>query len=83
MKVRFSAFGQKLVSNVMELPENTSDRFRLPLDMDTLLPSANMDGTMVPDAPKFKVGTFQWTGKYLSYPGERDSARDYVLIDIS
>ncbi|MDI1345619.1 MAG: hypothetical protein PSV22_16180 [Pseudolabrys sp.] len=83
MKVIFSAFGKKLTSAVIELPENTIDRFRLPLDMDALLPSAKMDGSMVPDSPLHKIGTFQWTGNYLHYPGQNESARDYVLVDIS
>jgi hypothetical protein len=82
MKATFTAFGGKLRSTPMELPDNTTDRFYLPLDMDVFSLSPKMDGTMIPEPPVMKRGTFQWTGNYLSY-ADGTNARDYVLIDIS
>jgi hypothetical protein len=82
MKVILTAFGKKLTSSVLEWPENTTDRIRLPLDMDVLKASPQMDGTRVPDLPTMKCGTFEWTGYFLHYP-DSPSAREYVLVDIS
>lgn len=83
MKVVFLAFGGKLRSGVIELPENTTDRFRLPMDMDVLRASPTMDGSSLPDTPISKVGTFQWTGRYLVYPDVHEHPREYILVDVS
>jgi hypothetical protein len=82
IRVIFTAFGGKLRSEPMELPDNTTDRFYLPLDMDVLVASAKMDDSMVPDAPIHKRGTFEATG-YFFGTSDGEHPREYVLVDIS
>jgi len=87
MKVIFTAFKEQLFSKPIELPENTTDRFYMPMPMDVLKASPKMDGSMVPDKPIMKKGTFQKTGKswFLQDWGydEEGFAEEYVLVDIS
>lgn len=69
----------------MELPENTTDRFKLPLDMDNITAWGNYwdtPATYGPSTPK--LGEFRWNGKHFAFHDEeRTTAREYVLIHIT
>ena len=80
MKVIFTAFNKKLVSKVMELPENTTDRFRLPLDMDELSFNPKREAYDTTGFKK-KIGVFQMT-RYSYDVGDGEFAKEYKLVDI-
>lgn len=66
MKIKLSAFGGKLNSQIMEWPERVGSRVYLILDIDTLKPSRMDDGSLVTsNSPRMIKATFQWTGKVI------------------
>lgn len=88
MKVIFTAFNGKLKSEMIELPDNTTFEFKLPMDMDVL--SFN-DKTSAYDTTSFKrrIGFFRQTGKsFLVDTTDRNGKRtsetayEYVLTDV-
>ena len=77
MKVLLTAFNQKLISDVMDFPEQTSDRIKMRLDFG--LPTFGYEEP----SPKtlFKTGEFVWDGK-TTFVGKQE-VRHYKLVDVS
>lgn len=91
MKIILTAFGEKLMGKPMEVPDNTSPDFYLPMPMDVLAPSPRMDGSLVAQIPVMKRGHFRATGRAYVLEdfgvkpaiGEALTALQYTLVDIS
>jgi len=77
MKIILSAFGDKLVSKPMDVPENATPIFRMVLTQP-ISAISNSEGKTIAENPSFDtVCEFEWTGMYV------DSCRLYVLRDIT
>jgi hypothetical protein len=84
MKVILSAFGGRLISDIMEWPENTTLDIRLPLDLDELRVAKADDefGDSYTASPKEKrIGRFRATKMHKAFRNG-DTAREYVLVAI-
>jgi hypothetical protein len=90
MKIMLTAFNQKMWSKVMDVPDNTSTEFYLSLPMD-ILAYSDSNQALETTSTVSKRGHWRRTGMW--YPlnqfgitpadGERPSAAEYVLVDIS
>lgn len=90
MKIVLTAFNQKMWSRVMDVPDNTSPDFFLPLPMDVL---AYSDAKQALESVSTISKRGYWRRTGMSYPlgqfgitpseGEQPSAAEYVLVDIS
>lgn len=78
MKVLLTAFNKKLLSDVMDFPENTSLRIRMRLDFD--LPTFGSQETPSSETTT-KTGEFAWDGK-TTFFGQQE-VRHYKLVNVS
>lgn len=77
MKVLLTAFGEKLQSDVMDFPENTSPRIKMRMDFD--LPTFGYAEEATPETV-VKTGEFAWDGK-TTFVGSQE-VRHYKLVDV-
>lgn len=90
MKIVLTAFNKKMWSKVMDVPDNTSPDFFLPLPMDVL---AYNDSKHALETALTISKRGHWRRTGMHYPlnqfgitpaeGESSSAAEYVLVDIS
>jgi hypothetical protein len=83
MKIVLHAFGDKL-KGVMEVPEDTSYRFKLVMTQPIQIFQKEMfDKRPMMSSPITKLCIFEWTGgTYCQEGHEYDGARVYQLVDI-
>lgn len=83
MKIVLRAFGDKL-SGVMEVPEETGQRFRLAMTQPVQVFNSGRDQYPLMDSPLETLCEFEWTGGTFSSKGhDWDGARDYQLVSIT
>lgn len=82
MKAIFSAFGGKLESDIVDLPEETPYIFTMLLDM-SYVPREVFYDNPSPVGPRIKRGTFEFRGDYAMTPNNQGMAKVYVLVDVS
>lgn len=79
MKIVLHAFGNKL-KGIMEVPEDTSYRFRLAMTQPIQVFVKNHHETPMMNAPLTRIANFEWTGNvYMQTGHEYDGARIYQL----
>ena len=81
MRVILEAFQGRLRSDVMEWPEGSSDKVRLPMDMDSSHYFGFSGEVVVPNEPNIVVGEFMWNGKY-AMVGDHRPAKIYILVGV-
>ena len=86
MKIVFEAFGGKLRSEPIDVPENTSDVFDMILDSGSFT-RVGVEGDILKEKPsELKKCRFEWNGHYYAIPRTPSekfkSARIYQLVEI-
>jgi len=82
MKIVLRAFGNKL-SGVMEVPEETGNRFRLAMTQPISFKTIDRKDYPLMDRPLYTICEWEWNGRYFIQTGhEWDNAREYQLISI-
>ena len=80
MKIRLYAFGDKMFSRIMDVPEGTGPIFKLRLTQP-ITAISGFDGQKIGENPSFETELeFEWTGKYEGITGEMPKI--YQLRDI-
>jgi len=82
MKIVLRAFGSKL-SGVMEVPEETGNRFRLAMTQPISVKTIDFKDYPLIDKPIETICEWEWTGKIFMQEGhDWNNAREYQLISI-
>jgi hypothetical protein len=80
MKIVLEAFNGKMRSAVMDIPDNSGDRWKMILDIGDFK-KIGYSGDVLSTKPSMpKACTFEWTGEWLAT--RPDSAKIYQLVDI-
>lgn len=83
MKIVLRAFGNKL-SGVMEVPEETSFRFKLALAQPIQFSKFDATRHSMMEMPLQTICEFEWTGGTFSQEGhDWHGAREYQLISVN
>lgn len=83
MKIILEAFGRKLVSHPMDVPEDTGPVFRMALTQPVQV-KVGYSGDKVGEwGPIATMCEFEWTGETYDLPTGLRGIRRYVLRDIS
>lgn len=82
MKIVLHAFGHKL-SGVMEVPEETGQRFRLAMTQPVTFKKIDYKEYPMSSGPMETICEFEWTGgTYSQKDHDWDNARIYELVNI-
>ena len=81
MKVHLTAFGGKLRSDILDMPDDIGPTIKMTLNMDSDHYFGEKGEEIVPNEPAWKVARFTRINKYVIL--DKGSAAVYVLTGVS